>query len=167
MTTSPALLAVALVVVQELYTVRGAVVGAGVGQTLVDVTLAPGPGVARTTLAGEASDLVHTDSTIETCSDVAVVKILLTQRSFCSRRTGAFELSNEIDTSASIMTRVPSTLIDVNLALRTHETLWTLTTVSRHEVAAGCSIVARVGGAGVRFMLTVGAPVALDTVARV
>ena len=65
------------------------------------------------------------------------------------------------------MTRVPSTLIDVNLALRTHETLWTLTTVSRHEVAAGCSIVARVGGAGVRFMLTVGAPVAVDTVTAV
>ena len=129
MTTSPSLFAVALIIVEELNTVRSAVVGAGVGQTLVDVSLAPGASVSCSTLASEASYLVNIDTSVETCSNVTIIKIFLTQSSLGSRRTGTFKLSHQVNAGTSIMTWVASTFIDVNLTLRTHKTLGTLTTV--------------------------------------
>lgn len=160
-------LAVALIVVQELDTVRGPVGGAGAGQTLVDVSLTPVAGVSGATLAAEAAHLVHTRASIEAGSHVAVIKILLAVLAVCSRRTGALELANQVKTRAPVMAGVASALVDVPLALGALESLGALTAVGGEQVGARGAVVTRVGAARVRLVLAVGAPEPVAAVAGV
>ena len=159
--------AVALIVVEELDTVGSSLGGAGVGQTLVDVSLTPVPGVSGATLAGEAANLVHTRASIEAGAHVAVIKVLLAILSISSRRTGALELANEVETRAPVVTGIASTLVDVPLALGALKSLGALTAVGGEQVCAGGAVVTGVGAASVRLVLAVGAPEPVGAVAGV
>jgi len=141
----PSRLAVALIVVQQLHTVRCALPGAGVGQTLVDVTLAPWTCVARATLTLESSNPVNANSTVEAGSIVAFVQILFTQFALGARRTGTGIVSDKIVAGSTIPTRVGVTIVDVVLTLSPHEAAGTATAVGRQEVVAGGPIVTGVG----------------------
>ena len=167
MTASVSGFAVALIVVKELDTVCSPVGGAGVGQTLVDVPLAPVPGVAGATLAGEAANLVHTRAPIEAGAHVAVIKILLAIFSVGSRRTGALKLADEVQARTAVVTGVSGALVDVPLTLGAFEPLGTLAAVGGEQVCAGGSVVTRIGAAGVWLVLAVGAPEPVGAVAGV
>ena len=121
MPTPPARFAVALIIVEELDTVSSAIVRARIRQTFVYVSLASIASISSSAIAREPSNFINTNSTIETSSNVAIIKIPLTKGSFSSRRTRTLELANQIQANSSILTRIISTLIDIMFTL---ESLW-------------------------------------------
>lgn len=82
-------------------------------------------------------------------------------------RTRTAEVIDEIVTSASVLTRIGSTIVHVELAVLTLESLRTVTQIRADHVLTGGSVLARAGVAFIYFDGTVTARVTIETVAPV
>lgn len=159
-------LADALEVVHQLDALLGAVVVAGVGQALVDITLTSRSHVSGWTDALVAPDLVHTLATVMASTFEAVVYVLFTVGSFSSMGTRASVGIHQVDAGA-VVAGILLAVVDVELAVAALVATGTVTLVGAYQVLAGGAAVAGVRRALVVLKLAVAAVVALCAGAEV
>jgi hypothetical protein len=163
----PAWFAVATVVIDQLAAVCRAVAVARVGQAFIDVSLATRPGKSCWTFTFKAAHPIDTDTAMVASTLVTLVHVDLTKLATGARRARAGEPVNKIVAHSTVHTEAGLAVVDVVLALCTHEARRAAAAVLRLEIVAGSPIEAGVHGARVRLELTVGAPVAVPTLACV
>lgn len=147
----------------------------GVGQALVDVSLAALPHVSCRADAVIASDSIHTLALVETLwllgdgvgGRVAVVDIDLAVHTLGSPGTGAFVGIDQVNAGAPVLARLGETFIDLHRAVGPQEAWHALAGVSTQKVGTGGSVLAGVRSAFVHLLLTVAPSVSNLTVAVV
>ena len=135
--STPSLLAHTLEVVDFLDTLQGALSGAWLGQTLVDIAFTPLANVPGWTPALIASNLINAGSSMMTGTLKAVINIDFALKALGPLGTGTLEVVDQVITGPSILTRLLGTVINIQFTL--------LTVVSQRTGAAVRSISSFVG----------------------
>ena len=135
--STPSLLAHTLKVVDFLDTLQGALSGAWLGQTLVDIAFTPLANVSSWTPALIASNLINAGSTVMTSTLEAVINIDFTLKALGPFGTGTLEVVDQVVTSSSVLTGLLGTVINIQFTL--------LAVVSQRTGAAVSSISSFVG----------------------
>ena len=135
--STPALLAHTLEVVDFLDTLQGALSGAWLGQTLVDIALTPLAHVPGRTPALITSNLIHAGSTVMTGTLEAVINIDFALKALGPFGTGTLEVVDQVITGSSILTGLLGTVINIQFTL--------LSVVSQRTGATVSSISSFVG----------------------
>ena len=135
--STPSLLAHTLEVVDFLDTLQGALSGAWLGQTLVDIALTPLAHVPGRTPALITSNLIHAGSTVMTGTLEAVINIDFALKALGPFGTGTLEVVDQVITGSSILTGLLGTVINIQFTL--------LSVVSQRTGATVSSISSFVG----------------------
>jgi len=157
--------AVAVIVVDQLDTVQGAGIGAGIAQALIDVTLAAGTHESWLADALEASYPIDATAIIVARSWFAVIFVDLTDDANGAGRTAAAEVHHAVVAGATILAGIRGTIVDVQFAVLTLEALTTAALVGTNEIPAGSAILTWLRLALVDLLLAVAARISLGTVA--
>lgn len=165
-TTSEGAAADAQVVIGELNAVQAALRAARAGQALVDVPLAAFSSKAWQAATTVAPNPVYALATIKAVgTSGTVVNVLFTKQAPSAWWTGALEVVHKVDTGASILAWLVLALIHFILAVDTLISRDTLTSVSTNEVPAGGAVLAGIGRALIKLVLTVAPGVAQGALA--
>jgi hypothetical protein len=88
-------------------------------------------------------------------TSIALIQVLLTPAPLSARGARTGEISYKIIASPPIKARIWVTVINIELALGTHESLGTVTAICRPEVVTSGSIKAGIRAACIRLVLAV------------
>lgn len=157
--------AIAVIVVDELYTILSSRGGARIRETLVYVALAARTDETRRATTLESSDLVGARAVVVTRTVDAVVDVYLAYYSQRTGRTRAAEIIDEIVTSTAVLAGIRSTIVNVELAILSLEALGALALVRAHEILAYSAVLTRCRVAFVYLLLAVRSGISVDAVA--
>jgi len=165
-TTSEGVAADTQVVVGQLDAVQAALRATGAREALVDVPLTPLSSKARQAATTVAPDPVHTLTTIKAVGTPGtVINVLFTKQASSAWWTGALEVVHKVDTGAPVLAWLILALIYFILAIDALIPWDTLTSVAADEVPADGSVLAGVGRALIKLLLTVAPGVAQGALA--
>jgi hypothetical protein len=160
-------MAIASIVVGQLNTFLGALMGARVGQALVDISFTARPDETRSAATLIATNLVHTSASMVASTLKTLIDVDLAEKAHGPVRTRATEIINQIVADAAIATRVGRAVVDVEFAVLPLEARWTLALVSSDKILACSSILTRLSLAFVHLLLAIATVVTLSTAAFV
>lgn len=124
-TTHVTRLAIAVIVVDQLYAILGARRGARIRQALVDIAFASRSDETGRTFALESAHLVGTGAVVMTGTYQAVVGVDVAYDTKSTERAGTIEAVDLIVTDATVLAGIWLAVVDIELAVLTLEALGT------------------------------------------